>query len=275
MITGVNIVGDLMRKLSFGTAACAVLVAASSAFAADMPPPVYKAPPVMAPVFSWTGWYVGVNGGGGFGRNQGVDVTETFAGALFVSGTWPGFGNFGTLKPVGPFAGGQIGYNWQTGSWVFGIETDLQWASIRDSQIGTITPYIVAPNSITVATSERLGWFGTLRGRIGYAWDRLLLYATGGFGYGNVKYSLNMIDTFGFTATNNFSSTRTGYVVGGGMEYAFTPNWTGKVEYQYLNLGSATIAAAELLAGAPTAFAVATNAKFDFHTFRVGLNYKF
>jgi outer membrane immunogenic protein len=125
-----------------------------------------------------------------------------------------------------------------------------------------------------VTTNSKLDWFGTVRGRIGLAWDRLLIYATGGYAYGGLKYGLEMSETFGASAANNLSFTRGGYAAGAGAEYAFAPNWSGKFEYQYLNLGSATITAQEFNNG-PIPFAVTTSTNFQYHTFRLGLNYHF
>src|SRR5262245_17026321 len=129
-------------------AAAAVAVISAPAAAADLRMPV-KAPPPVAPVFNWTGFYIGVNGGGAWGTSHSVDVTETFNNAVFVSGTWLGRGGFGALEPTGGFGGGQIGYNWQApGSiWVWGVEADLQGASIKHDAFVTL-PYISPVNTI-------------------------------------------------------------------------------------------------------------------------------
>jgi outer membrane immunogenic protein len=256
--------GAAVRNLLLAGVAITAL-AAAPAMAADM-----RAAPLPPPVtaYNWTGWYGGVNGGAAFSRSQSVDVLETFSGASFFSG------NFGTLKAHGPFGGGQIGFNWQTGPFVLGVETDIQGSDISDNQTVTIAPYLSAPNSISVTTNSKLDWFGTVRGRIGLAWDRLLIYGTGGYAYGSLNYGIAKQDTFQFTAANDLSFTRGGYAAGAGAEYAFASNWSGKFEYQYLNLGSATITAQEFFHG-PTPFAVTTSTNFQYHTFRLGLNYHF
>jgi outer membrane immunogenic protein len=254
----------------------AVLLAAlsfsGSAFAADMAVkmPTKAPPPVVASAYSWTGFYIGINGGGGYGQNVPVVSTETDDGALFTSGTWPGFGNFGTLHPAGGFGGGQIGYNWQTGPYVLGLEADFQGSHISASQAATL-PYIDAADTVTVGLSTNLEWFGTIRGRVGYAWDRLLLFATGGFAYGEVRTAYTYTDTFGFSGSSNTSSTRSGYTVGAGGEYAFAPKWSAKFEYQYVNLGSTTV---NLTEGSST-FADSAPVNFRYQTFRLGLNYHF
>jgi outer membrane immunogenic protein len=264
-----------MRNSKFivsAAAALSVILGISAASAADM---AVKAPSIpIPPPCVWCGFYVGINGGGAFTEDRSVVVSETFAGAPFVSGTWPGFGTFGTRNVNGGFGGGQAGYNWQRDRWVFGLEADIQGADIRGSSAATI-PYISAGNSITAGVTERLDWFGTVRGRVGYAWDRLLIYGTGGFAYGQVRSSLTMTDTFGFSSAASNTTTRTGYAVGAGGEYAFGTNWSAKVEYQYINLGRGTLNAVEFAGGVPTGFAVSNTTRFDYHTVRVGLNYKF
>jgi outer membrane immunogenic protein len=260
----------MMKFLS--SVALLTLGLAAPALAADLP---VKAPPLVpVAIYSWTGFYAGINGGGGFTQDRTVIVNETFAGVPFVGGTWPGTGNFGSRSASGGFGGGQIGYNWQRDHIVFGLEADFEGSGITGSSTATL-PYVVAPNTITAGVSERLDWFGTARGRIGWAWDRFMLYATGGFAYGQVKSTLSMSDTFGFSANITDSSTRTGYVVGAGGEYAFNNNWSVKAEYQYIDLGRRTLSGPEFIAGAPSpVFAVNNSMRYDYHTVRVGLNYK-
>ena len=260
------------------TAFSSILLAVSSfaalpASAADLP---VKARP-MAPAaaaFSWTGFYIGANGGYGFGGHDDVDILETNNGALFVSGTWPGSARFGTLEPKGWFGGGQIGYNWQVSNFVLGFETDLQGADIKSSQ-GSTLPYIVAPNTISIAAGSKIDWFGTARGRVGLAFDRWMIYGTGGLAYGQNTYNVAMTDTFGFNAAINSKTTRLGYVVGGGVEWSFAPSWSVKAEYQYINLGNYPLGAIETTAAGASTFAIATQARPDFHTVRLGVNYLF
>jgi outer membrane immunogenic protein len=248
---------------------------ANAAHAADMRMPMKAAPAPIAAIFSWTGFYIGVNGGGAFGQDHNVIVNETLAGAPFVSGTWPGRGTFGSLAPTGGFGGGQIGYNYQVQNWVWGIEADLQGASIRDTAAATL-PYISGVNTITVASSQKVDWFGTVRGRVGIAFDRLLVYGTGGLAYGQTSYSQTMSDTFGFVAAGSDKHTRTGWVAGGGIEWAFAPNWSVKGEYQYIDLGRRNLTIAErTVAGGATAFAISSTARTELHTGRIGINYRF
>jgi outer membrane immunogenic protein len=268
-----------MNKISTLLCAAAAVVAISApAAAADMRMPVKAAPPVVA-VFNWTGFYIGVNGGGAFGTSEDAVITERDnTGALVVGAPWTGSGNFGAVELSGGFGGGQLGYNWQApgSNWVWGIETDFQGSSIKGDTVATL-PYIGLA-SVTAGASNKVEWFGTLRGRIGVAFDRVLLYATGGLAYGNSKASIVWADNSGagFIAAAADDSTRVGWVAGAGVEWAFAPNWSLKGEYQYIDLGSRTISAPETtLGGLPTVFNVSTDVRTDFHTGRIGVNYRF
>lgn len=245
-----------------------------SVLGADMRGPL-KAPPVLPPVFTWSGFYVGVNGGGAFGSGQSLQITETILGAPNILGTWPGVGDFGSLELTGGFGGGQIGYNWQIGHFVLGIETDLQGANIRDSAAATLG-YVAVPNTVSAGATHKVDWFGSFRGRLGFAFDRTLLYATGGVAYGNDRISLNFADTFGFVATATNESVRVGYTVGAGIEWAFASSWSLKAEYQYIDLGTRSVGVAETtITGAPTPLAISARIGTDFHTGRLGINYRF
>ena len=170
------------------------------------------------------------------------------------------------MSPSGGFGGGQIGYNWQ-GVWhphlVIGVEADIQGASVSES----------ATDILGATYKSELDWFGTVRGRLGYATESSLVYATGGLAYGGIH---NRIVSPGGDVFSK-SGTETGYAVGAGFEYKFNPAWSAKVEYQYLNFGknvpvdSAGIAYTNIAAGP-----VGAKADDDaFHTVRIGLNYQF
>ena len=205
-----------MKTLRTLTAAGAIAIA-GSAFAADLPsrraPAPYLAPP---PVFTWTGFYIGLNAGAGF-------RTNTNNGNNFLNG---GFGGNSNGNNVAFIGGGQIGYNWQTGPIVFGLETDAQYRS----------SFGVGNNGgLFGNTNQRNdGFLGTARGRIGYAFSPMfMIYATGGAAYGNTFANANnnnfLFGGFGgFGGNNNNNNFRVGYTVGGGLEYAFTPNWVGQ-----------------------------------------------
>jgi outer membrane immunogenic protein len=225
----------LLASVSF----CAV----QSAVAADLPAraPVYKAP-VALPGFSWTGCYLGGNVGG-----------------LWVNGDWssPAGVASGSNTASGVTAGGQVGCNYQTGPWVFGVEGMFNWADANGdhtSPLGT-------------ALHTDTNWLANVTGRVGYAiWDRQLLYVKGGGAWIDQSNSA----TVGGVAFNTGDYSRGGWTVGAGWEYAFAPNWSAKIEYDYMNFGnnSRTFTSA---GGATTSF----NVKDDAHLALFGVNYRF
>ena len=227
----------MMKRLTL--MACTGLLAAAMAapsLAADLPRPAYKAPIYVAP-FSWTGFYVGLNGGYGWGTTN-----------WSVPGI-PG-ATTGDFNTTGYLLGGTMGYNMQTGSWVWGLEGDIDYSSIK----GTNTTICGAGGCETRNT-----WLGTARGRIGYAWDRWLPFITGGAGFGGIK----------MTPPGGPSETKTklGWTLGAGVEYAFMGAWSAKLEYLYVDLGTVTCGAATCGA--------ATDVKFRTNIVRLGLNYRF
>jgi outer membrane immunogenic protein len=234
-------------------------VALASANAADL----YRGPAggglkdgPYIPVATWTGFYIGVNGGYAFGASD-KDVTLLTPGGAYYD-TVPG------ASPHGGFGGGQIGYNWQGfyhPNLVFGIEADIQGAGIEDSYHYTSLKGATG----TSRGKESTDYFGTVRGRLGYAFERTLIYATGGFAYGDASY--NLYDVAHPLVYKGDGGTRTGYVVGGGLEYKLTPAWSVKAEYQYINLGTQNLT--DVVVPGYTA----RDAEVDFHTVRLGLNY--
>jgi outer membrane immunogenic protein len=202
----------------------ATLLFAGPALAADLGtrPPAYKAAP-LAPVFTWTGFYLGVHGGYGWSSSD-----------VF------GIGVFDSLK--GGFAGGQIGYNYQINNFVLGIEGDGAWADISQSFDGA---------------NFKFDALASLRGRLGVAYGNALLYGTAGGGWAHGKF-----DILGLSD----SQWQSGWTAGAGIEYAFQPNWTGKVEYLHYGLSSATYFSS--LGGA-------ASGKVDVDTIKVGINYLF
>lgn len=190
-----------------------------SANAADLPakaPPPPLVPPV--PFYTWTGFYVGAAGGYGWGRATQTDSTP------FSSGRY---------DTNGGIIGGTLGYNWQLGPAVVGLETDLSWASISGSTVGT------DPASGTCGArhcESRIQAFGTVRGRLGYAWQNFMPYITGGLAYANVHGAEGNGGPPG--AFGSGDSWMAGWTVGAGIEAKFAPNWSGKIEYLYADLGS-------------------------------------
>jgi outer membrane immunogenic protein len=207
-----------MKKFLLSSAAAAALVLTAPAFAADMATraPVYKAP-YAAPLFNWTGVYIGGHGGYGWGDASGLNTS-------------------------GGFGGGQIGANWQVApNWVWGVEADVSGGNINGSAAGV--------------ASFKTDVFGTARLRLGYTVDRTMFYGTGGLAWANSKASLGAASD---------SQTNYGWALGGGIEYAFTPNWTAKIEYIHADYGSDNYTIA------PT-----TNINLKTDTVKVGVNYLF
>jgi outer membrane immunogenic protein len=208
-----------------------------AASAADM---AVKARPIAVdPSYNWTGFYVGLNAGYGWNDNRNVAISGSplITGSQAIGSVPLAVG----LRPEGFLGGGQIGYNYQFGGrGVFGIEADFAWADIKDSNFINLP---VAAPTVQTSVSEKIDFFGTVRGRLGVTFDRLLVYGTGGFAFANVKQRGNIDEFFGagrqFIA--NSSGLRYGWTVGGGAEWALSKNWSVKAEYLYYDLGSNTI----------------------------------
>ena len=205
----------------------------SPSFAADLSRPAYKAPIYVAP-FSWSGFYVGINGGYGWGKSS-----------------WQNTGaNTGDFTIKGPLVGGTLGYNLQTGSFVWGLEADADISFIKGSTL-------IGCGAAGCETRNR--WLATGRGRIGYAWDRFLPYLTGGVAFGDIKMT-NPVSA-------SETKTKVGWTAGAGLEYAFMGPWSAKIEYLYVDLGKATCGAATC--------GLDTDVKFNAHIGKIGVNYRF
>jgi outer membrane immunogenic protein len=245
------------------------------AMAADLP---IKAPPmVTAPApYSWTGAYVGGNVGYAWGRDK---VSQLPEGVLltFTQEEIANYLNNGrtTLNPSGFTGGIGAGYNWQTGLFVFGLETDIAYTDLNsDSVSGPFTPSLGAVPYIH-GQSVKADFLGTIRGRVGVAFDRSFVYATGGFAYAGVRYT-NYIDYpghVGFRYEQTERKTAVGWTVGGGYEVKLWDKWSGKIEYLYADLGSQEVTAFQNVPGSPN-FYVFKN-EFTEQLVRVGLNYHF
>ncbi len=254
--------------------------ATAPAFAADLPrkAPPYIPPPV--PVLNWTGFYIGVNGGYSWGRStRDLNFFNPLNGVVLATATGGGRDLNGGLF------GGQIGYNWQTSNWVFGIETDAQWTGQKGSTtvvcpVAGCFPTAVAPGTGVGATlSDKLEWFGTFRGRVGVTvTPSVLLYATGGGAYGSLQTDLALS---GFTAAGvpvtiagSRSVDKFGWTVGAGIEAMFATNWSGKLEYLYMDLGSISNSVVfPTAAGFPLGANVTSRVTDS--VIRAGINYRF
>jgi outer membrane immunogenic protein len=221
----------MKRSLAAGLGLLAFALA-MPASAADLPRSSmpYKAPAYMAG-YDWTGFYLGINGGYGWGDSD-----------------WNG-GAIGN-SPSGGMIGVTAGYNWQGmgNPWVFGLEGDVDWTNIKDSSLCGAG-----------ICETRNDWLGTFRGRIGYSFDRVMPYFTGGVAFGNIKANI--------PGVGSWSDTNAGWVVGAGLEAAIAGNWTGKVEYLHADLGDTTCS--PLLCGG------VTNVDLSVNVVRAGLNYRF
>jgi outer membrane immunogenic protein len=225
-----------MKRFLSCASAVAFVFAAQAASAADRPVPAYKAPPaVLAPIFNWSGFYVGLSGGGTWGSARWR--VPTFATA------WQ--------NGSGAILGGTVGYNWQApgSAFVFGVEGDLSWSNLRMAPI----PTCGGP------CSTELDWLGTLRARGGVAFGAMLLYLTGGLAVGHETNSVTIATV---------SDTKAGWTFGGGLEVMLGAHWTAKGEYLYVRIDNA-------LACTAAVCIITNVADLRAHVARLGLNYKF
>jgi outer membrane immunogenic protein len=217
---------------TIAAAAVALLATTVAGAAADMSMPL-KAPPV--PYFTWDGFYLGVNVGYGWGENQ-----WTSQGILELPGATTSNFNPSTNHVLG---GVQAGANYQFGTWVAGIEADVMALGAKESASGNIfVGGVVVPGITTTATTD-VDWLALFTGRLGWAWDRALLYVKGGVAAGQTKDNFSLFAPGAPGAFIDFG-TKTNVLVGGtigaGIEYAFAPHWTAKIEYNWVDLGSNT-----------------------------------
>ncbi|BAM89439.1 outer-membrane protein [Bradyrhizobium oligotrophicum S58] len=229
-----------MKKLLLTTTALVVL--ASPALAADLAArPYTKAPPpVMAAIYDWSGFYIGVNGGGGWSHN-----------------TWDlvGGGREGSHDSSGGTVGGQVGYRWQMGQIVFGVEAQGNWADFSGDNVSAL---------FATRNRTKTDAFGLFTGQVGYAWNNVLLYAKGGAALTSNTYTISNAATGAFLGSND--NTRWGGVVGAGIEYGFAPNWSLGFEYDHLFMDRQTVSFGAL---------GSDSIKQDVDLFTARLNYRF
>jgi outer membrane immunogenic protein len=250
--------------------------------AADME--VKTPPPVVLP-FSWSGCYVG--GNAGWIRNDstlnvkpgGRYLLVFPADLLAAMSSQPDLSARGSAAT----AGVQAGCNWQSANSVFGLEGDFNWSGIKDT-VNASFPDIVVGGGSFLATNQtithRLDWFSTIRARIGYSFDHLLVYGTGGFAFGGVKSSFLQVfpGAPGLFDQGSAARTRYGFTLGGGLEYAFSGNWSAKLEYLYIDLASFNDLGRfsyDSPASDDPRFVWTTTFKTREHVLRLGLNYRF
>lgn len=240
-----------MKRILFATVASAALGMGGAALAADVPAraPVYKAPPVAAPiVYNWTGIYVGIQGGWAWANVSGTGTD--------LAGTFPGSYSY---RPDGLVGGGHVGFNYQFPSnVVVGLEADIEASGIDGSgnylnTVGTAYTH-----------STDIDWLGSVRGRLGYAFNNWLVYATGGFAWAKADYSVAFTGAAPF---HTWSKTHTGWTLGAGVEYGFTPSLSGRLEYRYSDFGSGSDSNAAVNS--------VDSLDLDSHAVRIGLSYRF
>lgn len=278
-----------MKKLAIAIAAVASI--GTPAFAADMPVKVAPSPPP-APVYNWTGFYVGGNIGASIGRAK---TDYSIAPVTLLAHippspvfTIPGLAGSSITEPAGVIGGGQVGYNWQFSPiWVVGLEADIQASDEKDSI--TLTNNLSAPVTGAALTQyeAKIDWFGTVRGRIGYLFgDGIVMsYVTGGLAYGRVGIDgTSTVSGFVGTAASSFSTTHavghsqvnTGWTIGSGTEgKLLIPGWTYKIEYLYVDLGSLDDSDSGLPITGTTGGRIHTQTHFTDNIIRAGLNYQF
>ena len=203
-------------------------VGTAPALAADLAPRMYSKAPayVPAPIYSWAGFYIGLNGGGGSSHNC-WDITQVGAFAVAPSV------REGCHDATGGMAGGQIGYRWQSASWVFGVEGQGDWADFKGSNTSLF------PSAFGVTNESKVNALGLLTGQVGYAWNNVLWYVKGGAAVTSDRYHgiINATGVYFDAATE----TRWGGTVGTGVEFSFAPNWSVAFEYDHLFMGDRNI----------------------------------
>jgi outer membrane immunogenic protein len=278
----------MSRKFGWALASVVTLSigGVGTALAADLP--LKAPPPVVAPIYNWTGFYIGGNVGGAWNDTR----DDVFPTGCFLTSVTCGGGT--ALNPLrsdsvrlrgsGFTGGGQAGYNWQSGRFVGGIEGDINFLDINDSSF--INRPVAAPlvGNFIHSETDKLQWFGTFRGRAGITvTPNFLIYATGGLAFGQVKSASSV----SFTSTadtyaGTLDDTRAGWTVGGGGEWMISPQWSIKAEYLFIDLGKASYTQACTAPGictAPPQVAPGATYQTDLRTreniARVGLNYHF
>jgi len=239
-----------MKRLSLLAVTALTLGAAAPVIAADLParPPAYsKAPAIIDAAYDWSGFYIGLNGGGATSRFD------------WIADPFPGFGggDEGSHNATGGTFGGQFGYRWQMASWVFGLEAQGNWANFSGSNL--------SQQFANTTNQSKINAFGLFTGQVGYAWDRALVYAKGGAAVTDNRYS--SITTGAGGGFDAVSETRWGASVGLGLAYAFAPSWSLGFEYNHMFMGNRDVIS-------PSGF-IANHIKEDVDLFTARIDYRF
>ena len=199
----------MKKNLLLAAVSLVALSAAAPALAADLAArPYTKAPAMVAAIYDWSGFYIGINGGGGSAHAD-WDVV--------------GFGRDGSHDATGGTVGGQIGYRWQSGQWVFGVEGQGNWADFSGDNVSAL---------FATRNHSKIDSFGLITGQVGYAWNNVLLYVKGGAAVVGTKYDASLAGV----SVASANDTRWGGTVGAGLEFGFAPNWSVGVEYNHIFL---------------------------------------
>jgi outer membrane immunogenic protein len=255
----------MKRFLFAGLGALACIAALRPAAAADIPvtPLPYRPAAV---IFNWTGFYLGAHAGGGWARKDETALPFALAGATVATAPV-------ALNLSGFLAGGQVGFNYQAGAWVIGAEAQASWSNLTGSAACSSTA--TAGGIVTILGANCTGKvdaLGTIAGRLGVAFDRLLLYGKAGAAWADDKYSIAST-TAGLPQLNfNASETRWGWMFGPGVEYAFTDSWSAKLEYNYMDFGTRGVRFSN-----PTValLFLDSNVRERIHVVKAGINYRF
>lgn len=216
-----------MKKILFSTIGIVAFGLSAPASAADLAArPYTKAPaPMVATIYDWSGFYIGINGGGGSSRKC-WDFVTPVAGVLVGEGCH---------NATGGTVGGQVGYRWQSANWVFGLEGQGNWADFSGDNVSLLFP--------AQRNRTKIDAFGLITGQVGYAWNNVLFYVKGGGAVVADKYRIyvapGLVGADTLLASTN--DTRWGGTVGAGLEFGFAPNWTVGVEYDHIFLGNRTL----------------------------------
>jgi outer membrane immunogenic protein len=254
-----------MRRLLIGISILTGVVA--TALAADLP--VYtKAPPARPPAWSWTGFYLGLQGGSGWGTTQQI-CSGGFCGPIV-----PVPGLFQTNYGLnGVHGGGTAGFNWQTGPVVLGVEADISAANINGS--GDCSSAFGGSNNASCQTN--MSWFGTATGRVGVTVNYALLYVKAGGAWAHFNHNIlsSSNDISPIVTTASLGDDRSGYTLGAGIEYAFWRGWSAKVEYDFMDFGSKNLALPFINSASSLTGIAFANDREQVHVVKVGLNYRF
>ena len=249
-----------MKKFFLATVGLVALGMAAPASAADLAArPYTKAPPPIVAIYDWSGFYIGVNGGGGWSHKC-WDVTN-FRTPITAFGE-------GCHDATGGVVGGQVGYRWQSANWVFGLEAQGDWANLRGSNVSLFIP--------AWTNNSKIDALGLFTGQVGYAWNNVLWYVKGGAAVTDDRYQGTVTATGALF--DSASETRWGGVIGTGLEFGFAPNWSVAVEYDHLFMGNhaITTTSAGVLAGIAAGNTFRTDSiRQDVDMVTARINYRF